>query len=59
MKRTWKNVELSRPRYEKFRTFLKENGIKYEPSGVGMSVHVEVFVNDAETEMLNSYLEVI
>ena len=57
--RVWKNVELSRERYEKFRSFLKENDIKYEPSGCGNLTHVEVYVNSEEEEKCNHCLEII
>ena len=57
--RTWKNVELEKPVYEEFRKFLKANEIKYEPSGCGRLVHVEVFANEAETKTLNRILETL
>lgn len=55
--RTWKNVELEKSEYEKFRTYLKEKNICYEPSACFNLVHVELFVDDKETEMLQQFLD--
>lgn len=52
----WYNCELNREEYEKFRVFLKENGIKYEPSGCGNLVHVEMYMDQYEYEITENFL---
>lgn len=45
----WYNVELKEGDRERFRHWLKKNGIKYEASGVGFGwTHFEVYC-DTET----------
>lgn len=59
MKKTWKNVELKESA-DKFRTFLKENEIRYEASYAGYGyTHFEVYVNNTETEMCDAFLNQI
>ena len=55
--RKWLNVELSKSEWEKTRVFLKENAIKYEASGCGSNVHIEMYVNTEETDMINNFLD--
>jgi len=57
--RTWKSVELSKADADKFRVFLKENGIKYEASGCFNLIHFQVHVNDTETNNIDAFLETI
>lgn len=57
--RKWLNVELTKPEWEKTRVFLKENAIRYETSGCGSNVHIEMYVNAEETDMINSFLDVL
>lgn len=55
--RTWKSVEIiNGDGAEKFRTFLKVNGIKYEPSACFNYVHFEVYCNKEETNKANDFL---
>ena len=56
MKR-WLNTELSKKEWEKTRVFLKANNIKYEASGVGSMVHVEVYADDKEVNAINTFLD--
>lgn len=58
MKR-WLSCELSHDEWEKVRTFMQLHGIKYEASGVGMLIHAEVFVDDAETQMVNDFIDAL
>ncbi len=55
--RTWKSIVLKRDEYDRFRKFLKEHNITYEPSGYWNSIHVSLFVNDNETEMCQKFLD--
>lgn len=57
--RKWFNTELSKREWEKVRVFLKANDIKYEASGVGTMVHIEVLVNSKETDIINSFLDTL
>ena len=54
--RKWLNCELSKMEWEKARVFLKSNNIRYEVSGCGSGIHVEVFANDNEE---SSYLQLL
>ena len=57
MKKSWKNVELSKGSAESFKQFLKANGIRYEASGCYNLIHFEVLVDDRQTEMCDDFLE--
>ena len=41
---------------EQFRTFLKENGYKYEPSACFNYIHFEMYINKAEEIAINDFL---
>ena len=58
MKR-WLSCELTRNEWEKVRTFVLLNDIKYEASGVGALVHAEMHVNEVETRMVNDFIDTI
>lgn len=58
MKR-WLSCELSRNEWEKVRTFVLLNDIKYEASGVGMLIHAEMYVNEVETRMVNDFIDTL
>ena len=58
-KRNWLNCELSKTEWEKLRVFLKQNGIKYEASGCYTLVHIEVFVNDTERDMIDQFIDTL
>ena len=56
--RTWKSVEIiNGDGAEKFRTFLKTKGFKYEPSACFNYIHFEVYCNKAETMEINDFLD--
>ena len=57
--RKWLNTELTKSEWEKTRVFLKENAIRYEASGCGSMVHIEIYANAEETDMINSFLDVL
>lgn len=57
--RRWLSCELSRNEWEKVRTFVLLNDIKYEASGVGALVHVEMYVNEVETRMVNDFIDTL
>ena len=53
--RKWLNCELSKMDWEKARVFLKSNNIRYEASGCGSGIHVEVF----EAQAINCFLDTL
>lgn len=59
MRREWRSVELSQTDASKFRSFLRKNGIKYEPSACGNMVHFEVLVHKREENICNDFLSQI
>lgn len=50
------HVVLNQEDYSKFRVFLKQNNIVYEPSGYGQDVYVSLRVNQKEHSLINSFL---
>lgn len=58
MKR-WLSCELSRDEWEKVRTFVQKNDIRYEASGVGALVHAEMYVDATETRMVNDFIDTL
>lgn len=57
--RKWLSTELTKSEWEKTRVFLKENAIKYEASGCSSNVHIEMYVNAEETDMINDFLDAL
>lgn len=57
MNRKWLNVELSVGHTITFKEFLRKNNIKFETSGCYNLVHIEVYVNETERDMCDSFLE--
>ncbi len=55
--RKWLNCELSKMEWEKAKVFLKNNNIRYEASGCSSGIHVEVFVNGNESQVINNFLD--
>lgn len=55
----WMCCEVSRTDWEKLRIFLKKNGIKYEPSECYTRIHVEVFVNNLERDMIDQFIDTL
>ena len=58
MKR-WLSCELSHDEWEKVRTFVLLNNIKYEASCVGALVHAEMYVDATEKRMVNDFIDTI
>lgn len=54
--RKWLNCELSKREWQKTRGFLKSSNIRYEASGCGSGIHVEIFANDNEAQAINCFL---
>lgn len=53
------SVELNKVDAEKLKSYLKENGIYFEPSSCYNLIHFEVKVDEAELKMVNSFLETL
>ena len=55
--RRWMNVEIIAGNgAEKFRSFLKKGGYKYEPSACFNYIHFEVYINKKEELEINDFL---
>lgn len=52
----WKNVELNKTDAEIFRKYLKENDFHCYPSECFNLTHFDIYVDDAETEAIKSFL---
>lgn len=55
--REFYNVELNKDEAEKFKAYLKANGIYFEPSACYNLIHFEVKMNKVELKMVNEFLE--
>lgn len=55
----WYNVELNKEDAEKFKKYLKANGIYFEPSSCYNLIHFEVKVDEAELKMVDEFLETL
>lgn len=53
----WLNVELTVGNTVAFTEFLRNNNIKYETSGCYNLIHIEVYVNENERDMCDTFLE--
>ena len=54
----WQNVELKGNDAERFRSFLRKNEIKFETSGAECGyTHFEVYIDNSEADICNSFLE--
>ena len=51
------NVELNKDNAEKLKTYLKENGIYFEPSACYNLIHFEIKADETELEKVNKFLE--
>lgn len=58
MKR-WLSCELTHNEWLKVRTFMQQNNIRYEASGVGQLIHAEVFVDATETRLVNDFIDTL
>ena len=50
------NVELNKKDAEKLKTYLRENGIYFEPSSCYNLIHFEIKVDEAEANKVNKFL---
>lgn len=57
--RRWLSCELSRDEWDKVRTFVQKNDIRYEASGVGALVHAEMYVDATETRLVNDFIDTL
>lgn len=57
--RKWVNTELSKSEWEQLRKYLKEKGYKYESSQAGDDIHVECYLNDAEIEEVDAFIDTL
>lgn len=57
--RRWLNTEVSQTEYKKLKAFLVQNGIKHEASGAYNLVHVEIYCNDSEREMIDKFIDAL
>ena len=56
----WYNVELKEGDRERFRYWLKDNGIKYEASGVGFGwTHFEVYCDTETAHKADAFLSTL
>ena len=53
------SVELNKDDAEKLKTYLKSNGIYFEPSSCYDLIHFEVKVDEAELEKVNEFLKML
>lgn len=53
------NVEINKEDAEKFKAYLKENGIYFEPSSCYNLIHFEVKVDETELKKVNEFLETL
>ena len=57
--RRWLSCELTHDEWIKVRTFMHQNGIRYEASGVGALVHAEMYVSEVETRLVNDFIDTL
>ena len=55
--RKYLNCELNKAFAERFKIFLKQQGIKYEASSAWWLVHFECLVNDEEAQMCDDFID--
>lgn len=53
----WHSVEMTKDLAEKFKVYLYENKLKYEPSEAGQLVHFEVLMNNDESIAANKWID--
>ena len=51
------SVELKKEKAEKLKSYLKENGIYFEPSACYNLIHFEIKADEKELEKVNGFLE--
>ena len=57
--RKWVNTELTQNEWSQLRPYLIKNGYKFEPSGAGDMVHIECYLNDAEINKVDKFIDTI
>lgn len=55
----WYSVELNKDNAEKFKVFLKLNGIYYEPSSCYNLIHFEIKADAREAKLVDDFLETL
>lgn len=55
----WYSVELNKDDAEKFKVFLKLNGIYYEPSSCYNLIHFEIKADAKEVKLVDDFLEIL
>lgn len=55
--RTWYGVELDEGTAEIFRHYLRERGIRYEPSSAWNLIHFECYMTNEERKAANDFLQ--
>lgn len=55
--RVWYGVELTVDNAEVFKYYLRENGIKYEPSSCYNLIHFEAYMTNEERKAANNFLQ--
>ncbi len=55
--RQWYNVELLKELADRFRVYLKQIGIKFEPSEAYNLIHFECYMNEKELAAANTWLQ--
>lgn len=56
MSRRWYSVELVKELADQFNVYLKEAGIKFEPSEAGNLIHFECYMSEDECSKANNWL---
>lgn len=55
--RRWKSMEITTEEWKVIRPFLKANKVKFEASECYGNVHVEAYVTESETHMVNGFID--
>lgn len=55
--RTWYGVELDEDTAEVFRHYLRERGIRYEPSSAWNLIHFECYMTKDERKAANEFIQ--
>ena len=56
MKRNWYSVELQKNIANEFKLYLRDKGIKYEPSEAYNLIHFQCFMTEKELYFANQWL---
>ena len=55
----WYSVELNKDEAEKMKTYLKANGIYFEPSSCYNLIHFEIKADEKEIKKVGDFLETL